>query len=86
MNSICANGTWDQVELLWNRKALPCRWVFRLKQVSDSSGPKYKARIVAKGFRQEYGVDFDEVFSPVVKMKTLRFLLGVVALEDLELL
>jgi hypothetical protein len=54
--------------------------------VSDSSSPKYKAHIVAKEFRQEYGVDFDEVFSPVVKMTTFRFLLGVVVLEDLELL
>jgi ATP-binding cassette subfamily B (MDR/TAP) protein 1 len=86
MNSIRANETWDLVELPRNQKALPCRWVFRLKQVPDSSGPKYKVRIVAKGFRKEYGVDFDEVFSPVVKMTTLRFLLGVVALEDLELL
>jgi hypothetical protein len=43
MNSIRANGTWDLVELLRNQKALPCKWVFRLKQVSDSSDPKYKA-------------------------------------------
>jgi ATP-binding cassette subfamily B (MDR/TAP) protein 1 len=76
MNSIRANGTWDLVELPRNRKALPCKWVYRLKQVSDSSDPKYKARIVAKGFRQEHGVDFDEIFCPVVKMSTLRFLLG----------
>ena len=85
MNSIHANGRWDLVELPKNRKALPCRWVYRLKQTTDSPRPKYKARIVAKGFRQEYGVDFDEVFSPVVKMTTLRFLLRVVAAENLEL-
>jgi hypothetical protein len=83
IKSIRANETWDLVELPQNRKELPCKWIYRLKQVS---GPKFKARIVAKGFRQEYGVDFDEVFSPFVKMTTLRFLLGVVAIEDLELL
>jgi hypothetical protein len=62
MDSIRVNGTWDLVKLPRNRKSLPCKWVYRLKQVPDSSGPKYKARIVAKGFRQEYSVDFDEVF------------------------
>jgi hypothetical protein len=86
MDSIRANGTWDLEKLPRNRKALPCKWVYRLKQVYDSSGPKYKARIVAKGFRQEYGVDFDKVFSPFIKLPTLRLLLSVVALEDLELL
>ena len=48
--------------------------------------PKYKAKLVVKGFRQQYGVDFDEIFSPVVKMTTLRFLLGIVTVEDLELI
>ena len=86
MNSIRANKTWDLVELPKNRRALPCRWVYRLKETFDSTNPKYKARLIAKGFRQEYGIDFDEIFSPVVKMTTLRFMLDVVATENLELI
>ena len=86
MHSIQANKTWDLVELPKNRRALPCKWVYRLKETSDSTNPKYKVRLVAKGFRQEYGVDFDEIFSPVVKMRTLRFMLDVVATDNLELI
>ena len=85
MNSIHTNRTWDLVDLPKNRKALPCRCVYHLKQTTDSTSPKYKAQIVTKGFRQEYEVDLDEVFSPVVKMTTLCFLLRVVAVENLEL-
>ena len=86
MHSIRANKTWNLVKLPKNRRALPCKWVYRLKETSDSTTPKYKARLVAKGFRQDYGVDFNEIFSPVVKMTTLRFMLGVVATENLELI
>ena len=81
MHSIHANKTWDLVY----RRALPCKWVYRLKETSDSTTPKYKASLVAKGFRQEY-VNFDEIFSPVVKMTTLHFMLGVVAIDNLELI
>ena len=76
MHSIRTNKTWDLVDLSKNRRALPCKWVYRLKETSESTTPKYKAKLVAKGFRQEYGVDFDEIFSPVVKMTTLRFNAG----------
>mgnify|MGYP000683375799 CR=1 FL=1 len=50
------------------------------------TNPKYEARLVAKGYQQEYGVDFDEIFSLVVKMTTLRFMLGVVATGNLDLI
>ena len=85
MDSIHHNQTWELVELPTGRKLLPCKWVFRYKYVCDSKKPKYKSRLVAKGFKQEHEVDYDEIFSPVVKMTTLRLLLGVMAIEDLEL-
>ena len=50
------------------------------------TNPKYKAKFVAKGFRQEYGVNVDEIFSPMVKLTTLCFKLGVLAVENLELI
>ena len=75
----------DLVALPAKWKLLPCKWVFRYKYASNSEKPKYKARLIAKGFRQEHGVDYDKIFSPVVKMTTLRLLLGVVMTEDLVL-
>ena len=65
---------------------LLCKWVYRLKEPSNSTNPKYKARLVVKGFRQEYSVDFEEIFSPVVKMTTIYFMLGVVAADNFELI
>ena len=47
--------------------------------------PRYKARLVAKGYSQIPGVDFTDVFSPVVKHSSIRALLGIVAMHDLEL-
>eukprot|EP00249_Psilotum_nudum_P000164 c10596_g1_i1 orf=73-342(-) len=65
-------------------KSVLNKWVFKMK-CSRGSDPKYKARLVAKGFAQRKGVDFDEIFSPVVKMTTLRTMLGLTARLDLDL-
>ena len=57
----------------------------KYKYLSSSEQPRYKSRLNVKGFKQEQGIDYDEIFSSVVKMTTLQLLLGVVAIEDLEL-
>ena len=85
MDSIEKNQTWELVQLPKGKNAFLCKWVYKLKVTSDNAKPKYKARLVAKGFKQEKGVDFDEIFSPVVKMTTLRIVLALVAKEDMEL-
>ena len=81
--SIEKNGTWDLVPLPKDKKVLPCKWVYKRKFASRVG--TYKARLIAKVFKQEYGIDFEEIFSPVVKMTTLRMMLGLVAKENLEL-
>jgi hypothetical protein len=58
--------------------------VFKLKKDGEKL-VKYKARLVVKGFNQKQGIDFDEIFSPVVKMSSIRVILGLIASLDLEL-
>ncbi|MCO5556475.1 hypothetical protein L7F22_010024 [Adiantum nelumboides] len=85
MDSLHKNGTWDLVPLPKGKKALPCKWVYKIKVVPRDDKPKYKARLLAKGFKQELGIDFNEIFLLVVKMTTLRMVLGLVPHEDMEL-
>ena len=58
-----------------NRKAIGCKWVFRVKENSDGTLNKFKARLVAKGFHQVQGFDFTKTFSPVIKPITIRLIL-----------
>ena len=86
MNSLKVNNTWTLIEVPKGQKLIECRWLFKLKEgVSDSDPPRYKARLVAKGYTQREGIDFNEIFSPVVKFKTIRIMLSLVACFDLEL-
>ena len=86
IESLHKNHTWKIVEAPKNKKIVGCKWVFKKKESSpESGGPIYKARVVAKGFTQVEGVDFHEVFSPVVKHSSIRALLALVAMHDLEL-
>ena len=83
MNSLDKNKTYDLVELSKGKKVLRNKWVFKLKKDGDKL-VKYKTRLVVKGFSHKQGIDFDEIFSPVVKMSSIRVFLGLVASLDLE--
>ena len=74
MESLERNETWSLVNLPKGSKAISCMWVFRKKD-----GEQYKARLFAKGFAQKEGIDYNEIFSPVVKHTSIRLLLAIVA-------
>ena len=84
MDSLLRNQTWELTELPSGKKALHNKWVYRVKNVHDGS-KRYKARLVVKGFQQKQGIDYSEIFSPVVKITTIRLVLAMVATEDLFL-
>ena len=80
------NQTWQLVKRPKERKIFTCKWVFKKKEgTSPSEGVKYKARVVEEGFTQWEGVDYNDIFSPVVKHTFIRVLLAIVQHHDLEL-
>lgn len=82
-NSLMENGTWTLVELPAGRTAIGSKWVFKRKEDSDGRVSRFKARLVAQGFRQRYGVDYDAVFAPVATQSTLRVLLTIAGHKQL---
>jgi hypothetical protein len=54
-----------------------CKWVYKIKWKQDGNLDRYKARLVAKGFKQRYDIDYDDIFSPLVKMATTRIVLSI---------
>ncbi|MFN7611034.1 MAG: reverse transcriptase domain-containing protein, partial [bacterium] len=83
--SLIDNETWELVPRPAGRNIVSCKWVFKTKLGSDGQIDRYKARLVARGFTQVEGIDYQETYSPVVKMTSIRILLSLVAIFDLEL-
>lgn len=85
MKSLKSNNTWKVVPLPEGRKAIGCKWIYKIKHDANGEIVKYKARLVAQGFSQKYGVDYDEVFAPVVRQSTLRMFLTMAGSKNYKI-
>ena len=78
MDSIWKNKTWTVEPLPPGRRAITCKWVFKLKPGLQGQPPIKKARLVAQGFEQGHGIDFEETFAPIIKWATIRTTIALV--------
>ena len=81
-DSLVSRNTWKLVPRPAGRKLVDSKWVFKLKRDSDGNIARYKARLVARGFTQEHGVDYHETFAPTVRVISIRVVLALAAFHD----
>ena len=84
IDSILHNHTWELVDLSSGCKPLSSKWIFKRKRKVDGSIDKYKARLVIKGYRQTEGLDYFDTYSHVTRINSIRMVLAIAALKDLE--
>jgi hypothetical protein len=75
MTALDANVTWELVALPKDKKTIGCKWVYKVKHNIDGSVTKYKTRLVAKGYAQTYGIDYEETYNLVAKMTTVKVII-----------
>ena len=84
IDSLLENKTWDLTELPPGKNVVGSKWVFKHKRDANGNINRFKARLVAQGYSQEYGLDYDEVFAPVAKFNSIRTVLAIANELDLE--
>lgn len=82
LTALEANKTWEVVPAPPHHKLVGCRWIYKVKYLSNGEAERYKARLVAKGFTQTEEVDYFDTFVPVAKMTILKFILTFASINN----
>ncbi|KAD4981730.1 hypothetical protein E3N88_18401 [Mikania micrantha] len=76
-SALMRNGTWSFVLQVPGTNIVDCKWVYKIKKDQHGAVKRYKACLIAKGFHQQPGIDYNDTFSPVVKSTTIRVVLSL---------
>ena len=79
LDALSKNHTWDLVTLSPGKFVVGCKWIYKIKTHFDGSIERYKARLIAKGFTQEYEIDYEEIFASVARISSVHALLAIAA-------
>jgi hypothetical protein len=85
VSALSHNQTLHLVPLSLDQNLIDCKWVYKIKRKSDGSIDRYKARLVAKVFKQRYDIDYDDTFSPVAKFATIHLVLSIIVSQGWSL-
>jgi hypothetical protein len=85
LNTCMINQVWNLVGPIDGVRPIGCKWVFKKKTDKDGNVHIYKAQLVVKDFKQIHGIDYDETFSPVMMLKSIRILLAIATYFDYEI-
>jgi hypothetical protein len=77
IHAIQKNDTWELTTLPSNQKAIGVKWVYKIKHTAEGEVSRYKVRLVAKGYKQKYDINYKEVFAPVARLDTVRLLIAL---------
>ena len=85
LDSMYSNQVWDLVKAPNSSKPLGCKWVYKRKRGVDGMVETFKVRLVAKGYKQKEGIDYNETFSPIAMLKSIKILLSIATHYDYEI-